>query len=90
MSDRSQLQHVRIQHTFHAVFHFGVAKHPQPGAPDASHADVEVDAVLVCERVPAAGPTRADASTSMVMFKALGSLTPLAMTSGLRPGKCAV
>ena len=75
---------------FHAVFLFGVAEHHLPGAPDTSHADVEADPVLVCERVPAAGPTRADASTSMVTFKALGSLTPLAMTSGLMPGKCAM
>ena len=71
------------------MFQFGVAWHPHPTAPDTSHADVEADAVLVCERVPAAGPTRADADTSIVTFKALGSLTPLGMTSLLMPGKCA-
>ena len=87
MTHRSQLQPCRIQHTFPAVFHVGMAKHHQAEAPDTSHAEVEADPVRVCERVPAAGPTRADAATSMVTFKALGSRTPLAMTSGLIPGK---
>ena len=62
-------------------------RHLQPEAPDTSHAEVEADPVRVCERVPAAGPTRVDAATSIVTFKALGSRTPLAMTSGLTPGK---
>ena len=89
MSHCSHLKHHLLHHCVHAVIHFGVARHPHPEAADASHAVVEADPVLVCERVPAAGPTRADAATSIVTFKALGSLTPRGITSLQMRGKCA-
>ena len=83
----SQRQPYRSPRMFPSPFHRGLAMQPQSEGPDTSHAEVDAAPVRVCERVPAAGPTRADAAASMVTFNALGSLTPLAMTSGLTQGK---
>ena len=75
---------------FPSSFHRGLTMHHESEGPDTSHAEVDAAPDRVCERVPAARPTRSGAEASMVSFKAFGSRTPLAKMACLFMDRWAV